>query len=76
MVLGVTYCLGSELSFRNALVITIDCYCYEPVPREGFSTAKTIVNICRSKNLKLSKFTYRDVSKDQKLTNFKNLNFI
>ena len=42
MVRGVRYRLGSGLSFMNALVITIDFYCYGPVLCEGLSTTKTI----------------------------------
>ena len=41
MVRGVTYCSTSGLSFMNALVITIEIYCYGPVPHEGLSTGRT-----------------------------------
>ena len=40
MVLGVSYCLGSGLSFTNALVVTIEIYCYDQCIREELSTAK------------------------------------
>ena len=55
---------------RIAIVITIE-------ERVGpWRPVHWIDNTCRSKNLKLSKFTYKNVSKDQMLTDFKNLSFI
>ena len=33
------------------------------------------VNTCRSKDMKLSKFTYKNVSKDQKLSDLHKLDF-
>ena len=40
------------------------------------NATKMVISVNPTKLLLVSKFTYKNVSKDQKLTNFKNLTFI